>query len=231
MNRTVVAARLHAVHGLVAFGIPWLIVGSSFAINIAIWSALPTDARSEGGTGGLLSLYITVAVVFLQSVTQLFPLAMGLSLTRRTFYLGTVLAAAAQALVYGVLLTALTLVENATDGWGVGLSFWAPGQVDVGNPALQVVVFAVPMFLAAAVGIGLGVVVKRWGTAGMWALTVGLLLTAGAAAALITWRDGWPAVGSFFVDTSAVALLLIGPAVLAALVVGAGFLGLRRAVP
>lgn len=231
MNRTVVAARLHAVHALVALGIPWVVVGSSFAINLAIWAALPADARSQGGTGGAISLYITVAIVFLQAVTQLFPMALGLSLSRRTFYLGTLLAAAVQSLGYGVALTVLTLVENATAGWGLGLSFWARGPVDVGNPALQVVVFAVPMFLAAVLGIGTGVVVKRWGQTGMWALAVVLLLAGGITAALITWRSGWPAVGSFFVDTSIVALLLVGPAVVAVAVAGASFLGLRRAVP
>jgi len=231
MNRTVVAARLHAVHALVALGIPWVVVGSSFAINLVVWAALPGDARDQGGTGGLVSLYITVAIVFLQSVTQLFPMAMGLSLSRRTFYLGTVLAAAVQSLAYGVALTVLTVVEDATGGWGLGLSFWAPGPVDVGNPALQVLVFAVPMFLAASLGVALGVVVKRWGQLGMWTLGVALLLASGLVAALLTWRGGWPAVGSFFVDTSAAALLVAGPAVLAALVVTAGFLGLRRAVP
>lgn len=231
MNRTAVAARLHTVHALVALGIPWVVVGSSFVINLLVWAALPPDARDQGGTGGLVSLYVTVAIVFLQSVTQLFPMALGLSLSRRTFYLGTVLAAAVQSLVYGVDLTLLTAVEDATDGWGLGLSFWAPGPVDVGNPALQVLVFAVPMFLAASVGMGLGVVVKRWGQLGMWVLGIVLLLVTGIAAALLTWRGGWSSVGAFFVDTSVVALLLAGPAVLAVLLVGAGFLGLRRAVP
>jgi hypothetical protein len=231
MNRTLVAARLHAVHALIALGIPWVVVGSSFAINLVVWAALPADSRDEGGTGGIISLYVTVAIVFLQAVTQLFPMALGLSLSRRTFYLGTLLAAAVQSLAYGVLLTVLTLVENGTGGWGLGLSFWAPGPVDVGNPALQVLVFAAPMFLAASSGVGLGVVLKRWGQIGMWTLGIVLLLAGGAAVALITWGGGWSAVGSFFVDTSIVALLLVGPALLALVVAGVSFLGLRRAVP
>ena len=231
MNRTMVAARLHAVHALIALGIPWVVVGSTFAINLAVWAALPPDARDQGGTGGIISLYVTVAIVFMQAVTQLFPMALGLSLSRRTFYLGTLLAAAVQSLAYGAVLTVLALVESGTGGWGLGLSFWAPGPVDVGNPALQVLVFALPMFLAASLGVGLGVVIKRWGQSGMWTLGIVLLLLSGAAVALITWGGGWTAVGSFFLDTSVVALLLVGPAVVALVVAGASFLGLRRAVP
>lgn len=231
MNRVLVAARLHTVHALVALGIPWVVVASSFAINLAVWAALPADARDHGGTGGIISLYVTVGIVYVQAVTQLFPMALGLSLSRRTFYLGTLLAAAGQSLAYGVVLALLTVVEDATGGWGLGLSFWAPGAVDVGNPGVQVLVFAVPLFLAASLGVALGVVLKRWGQIGMWTLGVVLLVASGAAVALLTWHGGWPAVGSFFRDTPILTLLLLGPAVVAAVVAGAGFLGLRRAVP
>ena len=178
-----------------------------------------------------MSLYITVGIVFLQSVTQLFPLAMGLSLTRRTFYLGTLLTAGLQSLVFGVVLTVFTLVENATGGWGVGLSFWAPGRLDVDNPALQVVVFAVPMLLASVVGTGLGVVVKRWGQTGMWVLGITSLLLSGLAGVLVTYSGSWGAVGAFFLDAPLAVLVLVVPGLAAVALAGLGFAGLRRAVP
>ncbi|KQS71909.1 hypothetical protein [Modestobacter sp. Leaf380] len=231
MSRVVAAARLHAIHAPVALGVPWLVVGSSFAINLAIWAAMSPEARAAGGTGGLVSLYITVGIVFLQSVTQLFPLAMGLSLTRRTFYLGTLLTAGLQSLVFGVVLTVFTLVENATGGWGVGLSFWAPGRLDVDNPALQVVVFAVPMILASVVGTGLGVVVKRWGQTGMWVLGITSLLLSGLAGVLVTYSGSWRAVGAFFLDAPLAVLVLVVPGLAAVALAGLGFAGLRRAVP
>ena len=37
MNRVLAAARIQVVHPAVIFGIPWLVVGISFAINVAIW--------------------------------------------------------------------------------------------------------------------------------------------------------------------------------------------------
>src|SRR4051794_34113928 len=118
MNRVLAAARLQLVHPLVILGMPWMIVSSSFAINWAIWSL--ADIRHQPGagfTGGVAALYITVLVVFVQTVTQLLPFAMGVSLSRRTFVLGTALVAGLQALGYGIALAALTAIENATDGW------------------------------------------------------------------------------------------------------------------
>ena len=110
-------------------------------------------------------------VIFVQAVTQRFPFAPGLSLSRRDFNLGTLLSALLQSVGYGIALTVLAGIEKATDGWGMRLHFWAPGVQDVGNPALQAVVFAAPMLACALLGIGIGVVVKRWGTPGIFVLT------------------------------------------------------------
>lgn len=85
MNRVLAAARLQVVHPLVIFGIPWLVVGISFAISWAVWTL--ADIRNEPGAGfagGVLAVYITVCLVFVQAVTQLLPFVMGVSLSRRT---------------------------------------------------------------------------------------------------------------------------------------------------
>jgi hypothetical protein len=232
MNRILGAAHLHLTHPLAILAAPWLIVGSSFAINLAIWG-LADVGRTDPDvtTGGLVSLYIAVFVVFIQAVTQLFPFALGLSLSRRAFFLGTALIAVGQALVYGLALTVLTAVENASHGWGVGLSFWAPGPVDVGNPVLQVLIFGIPMLAFAFLGIGIGVVFKRWGATGVWTLTLGSLLGVGLLVLLVTWRQAWGAVGSWLVDQSIATLALALPAALALLLAGASFAALRRAVP
>jgi hypothetical protein len=232
MNRIVGAARLHLVNPLLSLGVPWMVVLSSFAINLLVWGA--TDVGDQPGgasTGGLAALYLTALVVFAQSITQLLPFAMGLSLTRRTFYLGTALFAAAQSLAYGLVLTALSAIESATGGWGVGLSFWAPGRMDVGNPALQVLVFAGPMLACSALGIASGVLVKRWGPLGLWAGIVGLILATGAALALVGYLDAWRPVSDWFGETSMALLALAVPVAVAAVAGLLGFRGARRIVP
>jgi len=233
MNRVVAAARMQLVHPLLIVGIPWAIVGSSFAINLAIWQVgdVAAQAPGDGSTGGLAALYITILVGFVQAVTQYFPFATGLSLSRREFYLGTALAAAMEAVVYGIALTGLTAIENATNGWGVRLHFWAPGALDVGNPFLQFLVFAVPMLGCAFLGMGIGVVFKRWGATGLYALTLGALLIGGLAAVWVTWQEVWGDVGSWLADLPVTSLTVVLPALVAAVLAGLTFLGLRRTVP
>jgi hypothetical protein len=233
MNRILGAARMHLAHPLLSVGVPWAIVASSFVINYAIWQVgdVAEQTPGDGSTGGLASLYITVVVIFIQAVTQLFPFALGLSLSRRDFYLGTALTAVVQSAGYGLALTGLTAIEKATDGWGVRLRFWAPGPLEVGNPALQFVVFTVPMLACAFLGMGIGVVAKRWGAPGLYALTLTTLLAVGLAAFLLTWRRAWGDLGSWLADQSVTNLAIALPAVLAVALAALAFLGLRRAVP
>jgi hypothetical protein len=231
MNRVLQAARLHLIHPLVILGIPWLVVGISFGLNVAIWHLTPAGEDDGGFTGGVLALYITVLVVYVQAVTQLLPFAMGLSLSRRTFYLGTALVAVVQSLFYGVALSVLVAIENATDGWGAGMQFWAPGIFEVENPVVQVFASGAPMLAFAFIGVGVGIVQKRWGQAGTWGLIIASMLLAGGAAILVSWLDAWASVGNWFADQS-VATLTIGlPAVVALVAALVSFPGIRRVVP
>jgi hypothetical protein len=233
MNRVAAVARMQLVHPALSIGVPCAIVASSFTINVAIWGLGDVAATSpgDGSTGGLASLYITVLIVFTQSVTQMFPFAMGLSLSRRHFYLGTALSAAIQSVGYGLALTVLAAIEDATDGWGVQLHFWAPGLLDVGNPLLQFVVYTVPMLACAFVGIGIGVVAKRWGAPGLYALGLLTLLLGGAVAAYATWQKTWGDIWSWFGDLSTATAAIALPAAIALAAAALAYLGLRRTVP
>ena len=162
MNRVLAASRLNLAHPLVTLGMPWLIVSLSFAVNLAVWHLTPAGAEDGGFTGGVLALYITAMIVYLQSVTQLLPFAMGLSLSRRTFYLGTALLAVVHSLTYFIAIAVLTSIEDATGGWGADMAFWAPGPLHVDNVALQVLVSGAPMLAFLFAGIGIGVISKRW---------------------------------------------------------------------
>jgi len=233
MNRVLAAARLHLIHPLVGLGVPWLVVGISFAINWLIWDFADMQNQVDDGgfTGGVLSLYITVAIVFVQAVTQMLPFAMAMSLSRRTFYLGTALTGVVQAVLYGVALALLVAIEGASNGWGVGLHFWAPAGLDVDNFALQVLVSGAPMLAFIACGAGIGVVHKRWGTAGTWGLIISSLVVFGGFAVVVTALGAWLQVGQWFADRSVVTLTVGLPAALTVVLAGLTWTSLRRTVP
>jgi hypothetical protein len=231
MARVLSAARLHFTRPWVMLGIPWLIVLSSFALNAVLWGTTPVSESDGAGTGGLIALNVTVLIVYVQAVTQLLPFGMGMGLSRRAFYLGTAFAAVVQAAGYAVLLTVLGVVESATGGFGLALYFWRPSAILVDNLALQFAVYALPLVACAVIGTGLGIMLKRWGQASLYALAVAGVAVGIGALALIGWLDAWDQVGAWFSDrtllTFAVALPLLTTAVVGAL----SFAGLRRVVP
>src|SRR4029078_9445023 len=120
---------------------------------------------------------------------------MWLSLSRRSFYLGTALVAVVESLVYGFVLAVLSTIENATGGWGARMSFWTPGPMDVDNFGLQILVSGAPLLAFTFVGMGIGVVSKRWGPSGAWVLSLGATLFFGGLAVLLTWLQAWDEVG------------------------------------
>ena len=231
MTRVLQAARLHLIHPAMLLGIPWLIGSISFAINLATWHLTPAGEDDGGFTGGILALYITVLAIFVQVVTQLLPFAMGVSISRRTFYLGTALVAVVHALASGVVISALVSIENATGGWGKEMSFWAPGVLEVGNPVLQVFAAAAPMLAFAFVGVGIGIVHQRWGQTGTWGLIAGSMVLFGGLAVLISWLGAWREVGDWFADQSTATLTIGLPLLVAVIAAAASFPGIRRVVP
>jgi len=231
MDRVLQAARLHLVHPLMTLGIPWLVVGISFAINVAVWHLTPAGEDDGGFTGGVLALYITVLIMFVQSVTQLLPFAMGISISRRTFYLGTALVVVVQSLLYGLALATLSVIENATDGWGAGMNFWAPGPFGVDNFFLQILASGVPLMAFAFVGVGTGIVQKRWGQAGTWGLIIVSMAFFGGLAILISWLGAWGDLASWFSDQSVLTLTVGLPAVVALFAALVSYPGIRRVVP
>ncbi|RBY77581.1 hypothetical protein DQ238_14285 [Geodermatophilus sp. TF02-6] len=225
------AARLHLVNPLQVLGIPWGIVALSFGVNLVIWALTDVGSQPTGGfTAGVVSLYITVTVIFALAVTQLLPFAMGISLSRRTFYLGTALVAVAQSLWYGVLLSVLTAIEDATGGWGVGLDYFAPAGLDVDNAALQIPVSGAPMLAFAFAGVGMGVIAKRWGPAGIWYGITGAIVVFGGLAILFTWRRAWDDLGRWLTEQSVPAVAVVLPVVVAGVFAVVAWVGLRRVV-
>ncbi|WP_244163582.1 hypothetical protein [Rhodococcus koreensis] len=60
-------------------------------------------------SGGVFSLFGFALAFYLQAMTQTFPFALGTSVTRRDYFAATLLVAAVQVLVFGILLYGLSL--------------------------------------------------------------------------------------------------------------------------
>jgi hypothetical protein len=230
MRRVLDVARIQTVNWPWVLAWPVGLLALILVFNIVLFGAIGDAAPSDGrSTGALMSIYFVMLVVHLQTMTQVFPFALGMGVTRRAFYAGTALLVTAQAAAYGVVLTALGLVESATGGWGVGVRFFGLSFLVQSNVIGQWLVYTVPFLAVSWIGIFMGVVFKRWGQPGVYTVGVGSGLLFGGLAVLITWQGWWPAVGSFFISQSTLVLLTVYPLLIALVLGGAGWLAIRRA--
>jgi hypothetical protein len=226
MDRVFAVVRVHLVSRAALFW-PWAILACAFAVNLAIFGLLGHSIPTRS-TGGLMSIYI-VFIFSGQGISQYFPYALGMSISRTTFYIATSLVTIGMSIAFGLGIYLLSLLERATGGWGIGLHFYRLAFMTTGHPFTQVLVYIVPFLVLGFIGTCYAVILRRWGANGIYTLTIAAIVAFGGAAALITWRHGWAATARWFTDQSTVALIIGWPAVIAALLAIAGYAGLRRA--
>ncbi len=226
VDRVRAVVRVHLLSRAALFW-PWAILACAFAVNLMIFGGFQ-DAIQYKYTGGLMSIYI----VFLfsgQGVSQFFPYALGMSVSRRTFYIATSLVTIGMSIVFGLVIYLLSLLEHATGGWGIGLHFYRLPFMETHNPATQILVYVVPFLVLGFIGTFCGVILRRWGPTGIYVLMLGSTVALGGATALITWRHDWVAFANWFTTQSTTALLVGWPSVVAAILALAGYAGMRHA--
>ena len=120
MNRTVSVVRMQLINKQTYIWVPLLVLGGSFVITLAVYAILAgsgLDGPFYGGGAQAPLWYF--AVVGIQALTLTFPFSQAMSVTRREFYLGTVLTAALTSAILAGIAVVGGLVEIATDGWGM----------------------------------------------------------------------------------------------------------------
>jgi hypothetical protein len=231
MNRVLRVARVQLTTWPQSFGWPVAILGISFLFNFAFFVSIGDELEGGPVTYGLVSIYIFQLIMASQMLTQGFSFAVGLNVTRRTFFAAASAVIGLQSIAFAMLLYALSIVEQLTGGWGMALRYFTVLPITQTYSPVSVIVFLVPMLLFSYVGLFLGVVAKRWGTNGVMLLILLSIVVLGGLVVLINWVDGWPSVGDWIGGQPGLALAA-GWTLLPLAVAAAGSYGLtRRAIP
>src|SRR5690554_3853858 len=150
LQRVLNVTRLHLTNVFPMMVLPLLILGFIFLVNYLIWWLISsvTDAEgmasaSEGMqfSGASSFIFVYMMVVAVQSVNLTFPFALGYSVTRRDFYLGTSVMFVLLSVYYAAIMTIMATIERATDGWGFGGAMFDVIYFGAENPLQQFVLF------------------------------------------------------------------------------------------
>jgi len=231
--------RLNVVNKWTVIWIPAMIMFFIGLVNWLIWliiwtASAPADrADAMEGTqwsGAAFYIFVYMLVVAIQIVSATFPFALGYSVTRRDFALGSGITFLLLAAGYAVGFTALSAIEEWTNGWGLGGHlFTSVYFADESIGGRLFMVFSAMLFFFA-VGAFAAALFMRWRMNGILAAGAAFALLLVGTIALITFTQSWPAVGEWFVVSGPIGVTawLLLPTVLAAV---AGYAVLGRATP
>src|SRR5580698_5882358 len=198
--------RFHLLQRMNYFVLPLAILAFGFVVDLVILKLTPAGHSPNRWVGGLAAVFILVFVLGVQSVARSFPYALSLGITRRAYYLGTALLAAAFGATYGLLITVGQEIERATGGWGFRMAFFRVPYILDGSWYLTWLTAAVALALLFVYGTWFGLAYRRWGLVGSIALGAAQIALLAAGAALTTWASGWASLGHFFTSLSATGL-------------------------
>jgi hypothetical protein len=231
MNRTVNVVRMQLINKQTFVWVPLIVLGAAFAMSIAIYAILSSSGLPGPFYGGGSQAPLWVLLfVGIASLTLTFPFSQAMSVTRREFFLGTMLAAAICAALLGSVFAVGGMIEDATNGWGLNGYFFALDWVVEDGPLGAAFFYFVMAILIFMLGFWSATVYKRFGPLILTVIWVGVGVVLLLAVWAITRFEVWGDVVSTLVQLGATGLAAWG-LLLTVVLGGLSYLTLRRTVP
>jgi hypothetical protein len=221
-------ARVHLMDRQAWLVQPWLILALTFVINLVLAAEIPLSPARDHYTGAVASIYVVLIICGAITVARQLPFQLALGVSRRSFYAGTVAVAMAVALVYGLSLALLQIIERASGGWWLRLDYFRVPYLLPGPWYLTWLTSFVGLALAIAWGMWFGIVYRRWNMAGLLTFIAAQTVAVAAIILVIGVSNGWSSVGHFFSSLTIEGLTGILAAV-TIILLASGFTTARRA--
>ncbi|MBU5213782.1 hypothetical protein P9D39_12300 [Heyndrickxia oleronia] len=168
---------------------PWIILFFSFFVNLVISFLL--DGNDPMYTGGLMSIYIYMLVMGMVTISQMFQFAIGLSISRKDFYLGTLGIFVAMSAGIAIVLLILNNIEQWSGGWGVNLHFFHLPYLNDGLQIEQISISFIVMLHMCYLGFVISSVFQRFGRSGLLIFLGVLFVLSSILAFLCTYYEWW----------------------------------------
>ena len=235
-RRILAVVRLLFVSKVPILYTPLLALFAIFLMNLTIWWIIIAADSGNRGTvhlgysGAVFYIYVYAIVIAVQTMLRTFPFSLGMGVTRRDFYLGSVLTFVALSVLFSIVLTIMSSIEIATNGWGVGGRMFAPVYFTDTFWLARLVMYLLLFLFCLFVGSVCATIYMRWRALGVatFFIALGAVLVAGIAE--VTLNHQWDSVWHWFSTTGTFGLVLwtLLPSAIAAT---GGYLVLRRSTP
>jgi len=225
-NRVLNVVRLQLINTQSLVWVPLIVLAGAVVVSLLIIGLIPgDDVKVVGAANAPLWYFLALGV---QAMTLAFPFSQAMSITRREFFLGTLILGAIAAAMMASIFLVLAGIEALTDGfWMNGRIAYLPYLFESGWATAWLAYFTVTLLLFV-VGFWMATIWKRFGTFAVVAIGVALGLVVTIAIFAITKLQWWASVITWFTDIGVLGVALGGLVLTAALSFGT-YATLRRA--
>lgn len=230
--------RVHAANPWPTIITPWLIYVAIFVLTVGVWGAIVTaaggadklDEDAFSTNGGVSWVFVFLMVVAIQAMNLSFPFALGMGITRRHYYLGTIAYFLGLALMFSAGTAIFGSIERATGGWGVNGWFFTPWFLSDMGVGERFLVFLLIALFFLSFGLASGSIWVRWRIVGLYLFLGSLAVVLVGLVWLATATQSWGDVGQFFVSNTPLEIVAWTlPVTLVSAV--AGYFLMARATP
>jgi hypothetical protein len=207
MNRIESVMVMHSRYRMTWFLHPWIILGLAFAVALVV--AVLIGDSTPVYSGAVFAFYLATLADGVLAVNATFRFAVGFSVRRRDYLLGTIAMAIGLGAVWAILLVLLSLIEaNLIPHWGVNLYFFHFPYFSDGSPVVQFWVYFALLLFNYFLGIAVGSVYQRLGQTGTWVVAGALVVLLGTLSLLSFRWNWWSSIFSWLGQQSAASLAL-----------------------
>lgn len=179
------------------FVIPWLIIGVNFLISFIIALSLETDETIN--TGAITSIFVYTFILGIITIKDTFPFALGLSIRRKDYFFGTAVTALLVNCFATVVLIIMSVIEGATNGWGVRLHLFKIEFLSDFSVISLIGIYLILLLNLFFFGFALSSLHRRFGSCGMYIFFTTLLLVGTMGFYIFTHYGLWKGVPNWFI--------------------------------
>lgn len=205
MNSIMPVMKIHTKEKWGWFYIPWIILPFSFFINLII--GIVTGGTEPIYTGGMFSIFIYMLIAGIGTM-QMFRFAIGLSVRRKDFYLGTMGMFISVSAGNSIVLLILSIAEKISGSWGVSLHFFHLPYLNDGSLIEQFFIYFILMMNMLFLGFAIASIFQRFGRSGLLVFLGVLFIIITAISFIFTYFEKWGTVFHWVAGHSAFGLSL-----------------------
>lgn len=183
------------------------VLGAAFVINVVIGLLMGGSVTIY--TGALASLYVYMLIAGAMIVKDTFPFALGMSVRRADYFVGTTAIALAVCVAWAVVLQLFVLIESQlTNGWGVGLHFFDVPYLSEGPMLARLWAYFAPLLFMYIVGFALACLYQRFGSVGLNLFFLATLVLSTIGLFVVGYNQWWGEIFGWLSRQTAAGLAL-----------------------